>query len=260
IRYTGANHGVITDYEKPELEGIKYNVFPNSTVITGISPPNTPQLPVTNIPYETNITEEGQEKTYYIGDLNDLTNDVVNNTTWQDLVNTSINYQTGTSEPSYTLTPTQEGVIIITDPETEEIPTPYPNPDFEPIEDASEYQGKSIGLLQVIINWLKLIYDSIQNFFEMPEDLTLDTTSLRLVDFQLKFPFSIPWDLYNSINVFAETPSEPELIIDIDTEYLKVNHEIDISSIYLPLTFARYVATIFFIIYLANKTRDLIKW
>lgn len=193
---------------------------------------------------------DGTKYKIYTGTLDDLYNE------WSQNINSRNIF---TDKPSK-LTETEEGVII--GDNKDELPYPDINP--EPIEDTPQYQGKVVGLLQSIINWLKNIADIIteipKKLFEIPEDIELDTSKLRLNDFQKKFPFSIPWDIKRAIEVLAQPPSQPDLEINIDTEYLKVNHTLDISLIDKPLRFARYVASIFFILYLANKTRDLIKW
>lgn len=246
------------DYKSDTIkfpDTIKFNVKPNSSVLTDTLPVETSRPQIDIVPLEITATPEGVEQTVYPGTMENLVDDMVNTVTFDDLQNLD-------STTPYSLTETEKGVIVTTDSQTGTVitPTPYPYPNQEPIEDASEFQGKNIGLLETIINWLKLIWESIQKFFEMPEDLTLDTSKLRLSDFQLKFPFSIPWDLHKAISVFAKEPTNPNLSIDIGTENLQVYEEIDLSSIDLPLRFARYVASIFFIIFLANKTRDLIKW
>ena len=255
----GANLPLL-DYDTTDLEtvkeSIKYNILPNSYITTNIPPSTIPQPDISNLPLQPVIRPDGKEQLIYPGTLDDMVNDLVNNTTAdqvQDLANGYL---------PYTLTETESGVLVEFDGQP--VVAPFPEPDTSPIENPAEFQGKNIGLLQSIINWISQFMNQQQNIvtnlFKIPEGLSIDTSKLRLKDIQTKFPFSIPWDLYKAINVFAETPSEPNLEIDINTEYLDVNHTINMSTINLPLRFARYASTIFFIIFLAGKTRDLIKW
>ena len=141
---------------------------------------------------------------------------------------------------------------------------PYPDIEFTPIEDVPAFQGENIGLLKSIVNWVSLIGNELLGLpvklFSAPSDLSLDFSKLKLTDFKNKFPFSIPWDIARCITVFAKSPTAPDLNIDIDTEYLQIQHSIDVSRIDFPLRFARYAASVFFIMYLAGKTRDVIKW
>jgi len=92
-------------------------------------------------------------------------------------------------------------------------------------------------------------------------DVDLDVDKLKKPrQWSLKFPFSIPWDLERVLGLFSPSPVEPDLGINIDTSYLKLNYDIDLDLIGLPIRFLRYVATAFFVFWLAGKTRDVIKW
>ena len=55
--------------------------------------------------------------------------------------------------------------------------------------------------------------------FEVPPDLSLNFDNLKLNGFQDRFPFSIPWDIAAAIGVFSSSPTEPDLTIDMDTNY-----------------------------------------
>jgi hypothetical protein len=245
----------VDNYYPPKVEtSVKYYVNSNSPVITDILPTTLPQPDISKLPgIETIISPDGQEKVIYPGDFEDLVDEIVNNITFDDFKNIIPG-----SNP-YIVTETQQGLNI--DIGTE---SPFPDVNTDPIEDTSAYQGTTIGLLQSIINWLSLIKNDISSLpdklFEVPQDLSLNFDNLRLNGFQERFPFSIPWDIASAIGVFSSSPTEPDLTIDMDTNYFSLTHEIDISSISLPLRFARYVASVFFVLYLANKTRDLIKW
>lgn len=246
---------LITEGEgyQPETT-IKYNVKQNSSVITGIPPTTIPQPDITKLPGIETITKpNGQEEVIYSGDFEDLVNEIVNNITFDDIKNII------TGSNPYIITETEQGLKIDRGQES-----PFPDVNTDPIEDTATYQGTTVGLLQSIINWLSLIRNEIsslpEKLFEVPQDLTLNFDNLKLNGFQERFPFSIPWDIASAISVFSRNPSEPDLTIDMDTNYFTLNHDIDISAISLPLRFARYAASVFFVLYLANKTRDLIKW
>lgn len=256
------NNVVVHPFDSSELEdgqpkesiNLEFNVSPDSSVITEIPPTKIPQPDITKLPgIETITTPSGHEEIIYPGDFEDLVDEIVNNITFDDVKNIISG-----SNP-YIITETQQGLKIDRGQES-----PFPDVNTDPIEDTDTYQGTTVGLLQSIINWLSLIRNEISSLpnklFEVPQDLSLNFDNLKLNGFQERFPFSIPWDIASAIGVFSSSPTEPDLTIDMDTNYFSLNHEIDISSISLPLRFARYVASVFFVIYLANKTRDLIKW
>lgn len=242
-----------------------YYVANNSYVITN-NPPSTlpqPNIDISKIPSDKLkpiVKPDGTTGYQYEGTTDDLVDDIVESTTEDDVITGGF-----ISPGRYTIyeIDTETGTIIEIVPETGDLPFPdLENPEIP--ENELVGQGSIIVLLKSIVNWLYNLWLSpqkiIKDLFEVPPNLKLDTSKLRLKDFQLKFPFSIPWDIAKSINVFAKSPTTPDLDIDINAENLKVNHSIDLSRIDLPLRFARYVSVIFFILYLANKTRDLIKW
>ena len=235
--------------------GFNYNVRNNSSVITNIPPSTIPQPDISIVPgIETITTPQGDEKLIYPGDFEDLSDDIVHGTTFED-----ISELTPGINP-YNVTETQQGLNINRGIEE----SPFPDIDNVPIEDTSAFQGENISLIKSIINWLSLIRNDISSLpdklFNVPPDLSLNFDNLKLNGFQDRFPFSIPWDIAAAIGVFSSSPMDPDLTIDMDTNYFSVYHEIDISAISLPLRFARYAASVFFVLYLANKTRDLIKW
>lgn len=136
---------------------IRFNVRPYSPVITNDPITDIPQ-PHINPNVERDkispiITPDGKEKGLYPGTIGDFADDWINNTTWEDYQN-----DVARRSPPYTLNETQSGTEIEIGTI---IPTPFPNPDSSPIEDTSEFQGKNIGLLQSIINWLKLLLENI---------------------------------------------------------------------------------------------------
>lgn len=198
-------------------------------------------------------TATGGTQKVYDGDIDEYIEDITNNATWEDL-----DQYIKTGANTTTLTPTAEGTLEVGEVITDGLP--YPNVGTDAPTDVLTGLGGITGLLQGLTNWLANIANTIANIFTIPADLTLNFDSLRLLNFKDKFPFSIPWDIYRAIAVFAQTPQDPEIGVSLDTEYLDVQHQINLSAIDTPIRFARYVMSIFFILFLATKTRDLIKW
>lgn len=216
--------------------------------------PPAPYLPYINPGNEKvsqSISAAGGTMEVYNGTYDQYLDDVVDNATWEDIQGVISG-----SVPTTTLTETAEGLII--GEATAGIP--YPNPDTTAPGEVLTGLGGIMGLLQGITNWIAQLWQLISGIFAIPEGLALDFSSLRLVNFKDKFPFSIPWDIYRAVAVFAKSPETPDFSIDIETDYLNIDHSINLDPIDLPLRFARYVMTIFFIFFLASKTRDLIKW
>lgn len=102
--------------------------------------------------------------------------------------------------------------------------------------------------------------DSIAGFFDSPADFELDMDGFKDIIIPQKFPFCIPFDFVNSIRSFAQNPKNYELKIDVDTQYFKVNHVVDLSPFSFFFAFFRYGATVWFAIVLITKTRSMIKW
>jgi len=216
--------------------------------------PAAPYLPYIDFDNEKvvqSISASGGTMEVYNGSYDQYLDDIVENATWEDIQGISAG-----TVPTTTLTETSEGLII--GEATAGIP--YPVPDTTAPGEVLTGLGGIMGLLQGITNWIAQLWQLISGIFAIPEGLALDFSSLRLEGFKDKFPFSIPWDIYRAVAVFAKTPETPEFNIDIETDYLDINHSINLDPIDLPLRFARYVMSIFFIFFLASKTRDLIKW
>lgn len=210
-----------------------------------LPPPYFPSLDL-----KEKVNSNGTTSKYYDGTIDDYLGDVADNNTWSD-VNTYLN--TGTNTTTLTQTDTGLDVGTVSD-------APYPDTNIDTPTDVLTGIGTIGGLIQAIINWLSQIVNSISNIFTIPADLSLNFEPLRLVNFKDKFPFSIPWDLYNSIAVFSKVPVEPNLTIDIENNYFTIHHVLDLSLIQFPLSFFRYSAVVFFVVFLITKTRDLIKW
>jgi len=215
-----------------------------------IPPPWIPHIFNDHPSIEKSISSDGSLDVIYDGDLDDYLNDIVDNATFEDLTK-SISGEYSTSE----IVQVGDGTLSISVPNDGTIPGDIPGEGDIPADLGGIATG--IGAIGTL---LQNISTSITNIFSIPGDLTLNFDSLRLLNFKDKFPFSIPWDIYRAIAVFAQTPQDPEISVDLDTAYLDVQHQINLSAIDTPIRFARYVMSIFFILFLATKTRDLIKW
>ena len=75
-----------------------------------------------------------------------------------------------------------------------------------------------------------------------------------------KFPFCIPFDMIRTVNLFAVSASEPSFVIDLNTTYFHVYHEIDITPLAFYIAFFRYFVVFCFVYFLIVKTSTLIKW
>lgn len=261
------------EFVEPDIPSVNYYYEHNSYQFTNnpndIRPvyPNFDNLPDGKL---VQITDpHGKTSTYYKGSFDDLFNDWVKSQDPNKLFG---------SKP-VTGTITDDGIKIGDDGSELPYPNPNPNPDPQPTP-TPEGLGQIIQLLKDLINWTSKIFRKIpepkpepspepqpepesllEKLFKPDTNIKLETDKLKKDrNLSLKFPFSIPWDLARVVKVFARSPSEPDLKIDINTEYLKINHTIDLKMITLPIGFFRFAATAFFIFFLVSKTRDLIKW
>ncbi len=152
--------------------------------------------------------------------------------------------------------------ITLEVPRTDTIPWGEAHPDAGQGSNTGDW-GIVSGIKD-IVSGIKGILDSILSFlasiFEFPDDVTLDFEVLKVSNIKNKFPFSIPFDFYNVIKTFSFSPIPPEFAININANYLKLNHTIDLTLINFVVGFFRYVACLFFIYILISKTRDFIKW
>lgn len=110
------------------------------------------------------------------------------------------------------------------------------------------------GLLGQIIALLK-------NFFDSPSDFKLNFDGFRNLILPERFPFCIPFDLINSVRIFAVTAASDFVFrIDLDTSYWSIHHAVDLAPFTLVITFFRYAAVAGWVWFLINRTRSLIKW
>jgi len=97
---------------------------------------------------------DGTMKQIYEGTYEDYFKDYVENVTWDDLQNPTL--------PRTTIqegTDSQGNPIIIINPSVNS--PAFPNPNTDPEADTGVFQGTLIGLTQIVINWLKLIWEAI---------------------------------------------------------------------------------------------------
>lgn len=218
--------------EIPPERQIIYNITNNSYLISN-NPydikPVSPNLSV--LPKEKLVEDNG--KIVYEGTQEDLVNDLIANADPDNLFDTNPNPQ-----PIEEIAP---GKIVIGDS-----PGANPDPGTEPGTNPDPGTDPN---------------DLLDKVFDPDTKEKLDTDKLKKErNFTTRFPFSIPWDIARVIRLFAKSPSPPDLGVNIDTTHLKVNYDINLSQIDLPIRFFRYAATAWFILFLASKTRDLIKW
>lgn len=114
-------------------------------------------------------------------------------------------------------------------------------------------EGTDTGLIQNIL-------DKITNFFDSPSDFKLDFDGFKNLILPDRFPFCIPFDLINSVRVFAASASDFVFRIDLDTSYFSVHHTVDLAPFAVPIAFFRYTCVLFWIWVLITRTRDLMKW
>ena len=252
---------LIEDQPKESID-LNYYVTPTSSVITDIPPLYIPQPDISTLPnIVEQITPEGEKKYIYPGTMDYLLNDMKQNTTWEDLLDQAQNYQDGSFTP-YTLTETQQGVEIDYGTNTE---TPYPGIVIEPIEDTSQFQGENIGLLKSIVNWLSNIKNEIVNIgdkidnqveeeIDEEEPKEIDFSPITSVSLTDKFPFSLPWDLKDSISLLASEGQAPVWEIPLVTETITI----DMGEFEGIASIARVFNTLLFIISLIILTRRFI--
>ena len=125
----------------------------------------------------------------------------------------------------------------------------------KPGTDTGEGTGTDTGgLLGQIISLLK-------NFFDGPSDFKLNFDGFENLILPERFPFCIPFDLINSVKIFAVTAvSDFVFRIDLDTSYWSIHHAVDLAPFTLVITFFRYAAVAGWVWFLINRTRSLIKW
>lgn len=139
-------------------------------------------------------------------------------------------------------------------------PLPLPFPDIGWMEALLRALWE---LLKSILSIIKSIIATLVSLLELATwtlpPIELDLTPLRFPVAD-KFPFCLPFDLLKFLKMFYVAPTPPDLVIDINTKYLKVYHQIDINMLTFVIGFFRYVSSVFYGIFLMKNTRKLMKW
>lgn len=131
------------------------------------------------------------------------------------------------------------------------------SPPFLPtLTDIKELIRKLLDLLSKLFDMLKSFIDTILKFFDVT-NFSLDFSKLK-VSIKTKFPFCIPFDFYNAIKLFQASMKEPQIRVKID--YLHLDYMLQLGPINYARMFFRYIAVVWYAIFLMGKTRDFIKW
>lgn len=128
-----------------------------------------------------------------------------------------------------------------------------------------DVSSTDIPILGDIWQMLKNIYSSIVSlpgsivsFFTAQPTTSLDFSPLEisLID---KFPFSLPFDLFNAFNSFIATPEVPQFEIKFDEGLVgSASFTFDFTPFSKLASILRYFILVVFITNLIKKTRDMI--
>lgn len=238
------------------ITGTPYYVDPNSPIITGNNPFDEPEWYqpdiISIVPTTKRINSQGIEETIYEGTEDDMIDDIIENITFEDIINSQ------KREP-YTYKEEGTSIVIETGHESE---VPYPETEPEPEPDTQTGLGKIISLLKQIINWLSNIYNNISelpqkigNLFFNPDNIeSIDFSPITNVSISNKFPFSIPWDLKRAIEKLSSEGKPPKWEIPIVTETITI----DMAEFEHLANIMRIFNTLIFIVALIILTRRLI--
>lgn len=97
-------------------------------------------------------------------------------------------------------------------------------------------------LLKYIAQGITGIWNFLSNLFSEPTK-TLNFDSLLSLDFKEKFPFCLPWDLYNSVSLIAQPASVPKFQVNIKSAQIDIDFETfeplaSISRIFFTLIYS----------------------
>ena len=134
-----------------------------------------------DLPLKQSISAEGIEQTIYDGSIDDYTNDIVNNATWDDVWG----YTQGVGSTA-TLTPTAEG-LLVEDVGVGTGAIPYPEVGTTIPTDTLTGLGAITGLLQSIINWIYQLMQSIANLFIISDGYLVDKLGGLRTSLESKF-------------------------------------------------------------------------
>jgi hypothetical protein len=106
--------------------------------------------------------------------------------------------------------------------------------------------GSIAGVLQNIWSFLQDVFS--------PPSVPLDLSPLEGIVVEDKFPFSLPWDLVNSINCLVASPQVPRWEVPIKDEVIVI----DFSQFEPLAKIVRFFVTITFVVSLIILTRRLL--
>lgn len=235
---------------------VPYYVESDAAILTGENPFESPEFHQPNIldivPTKTVVNPQGIKQTIYEGDLDDLVNDIINNITFEDIMNSN-------KRKPYNFIQDAESTIIQTGEETE---APYPDTGPEQETDTLTGLGKIISFLKQIINWLSNIYNNISeipkkigNLFFNPDNIeSIDFSPITNITISNKFPFSIPWDIKRAVGMLSSEGKPPKWEIPIVTEVITI----DMAEFEHLANIMRIFNTLIFIVILIILTRRVI--
>lgn len=218
------------EYDEVPMGSVEYYLGRDSKILTGeqVTEDDIKYINVGYIPedkLQREITADGV-KTYYDGTMEELLNDIVNNTPWTKVVTDTptrvFENEEGKIEIEYGYSPEPEP-----DPEPDPEPEPEPEPDPEPEPNPYEIPNDDIN-----INWDPLFNINIKD----------------------KFPFSLPWDIKKVVEMFIAEREAPvwELPLKDETIVIDFNNFEELARI------TRLFNTIIFVVILIILTRRFI--
>ncbi len=121
-------------------------------------------------------------------------------------------------------------------------------------DDVYEETQTQIGLLSSILGAITDLKDFIKSIFIPEEFNSLDFSPLQNIGLSNKFPFSLPWDLKNSVVALTSNPEAPVFDVPIVSEVITL----DFSEFESWASIVRVFTTLIFVLSLIILTRRLI--
>lgn len=140
----------------------------------------------------------------------------------------------------------------------------------ETVYDTPLTEGQdSTGVFTQITDWLRSILDKLQGIETdtgtIADELTNTTSQTAVDDLSIssvittKFPFCIPWDVYNCVSQLAADPVPPDFSVVVPLpNNLSFPLEINFDGFELPVKILRYMLSIMFVLCLIIGTKKLI--
>lgn len=178
------------------------------------------------------LNEKGQVE--FPGGVDGLAQQVLDNTPVEEVLDPN---------PTDVFVDPDTGVVVLPQIPYEDVDTPYPEIEVEDVE-IPKGLGIIIALLKQLVNYSHNILMKIKGFVipDGDDDVGIDFTPISGLSPTQKFPFSLPWDLKDSIqslNVPGEAPhwtwEHDGAILDIDFEDFETFASI--SRVFLSIIF-----------------------